>query len=248
MRKLSVFCFGGKMEEKREEKREDPGKIGKSSRFIRWLDNYWYHYKWHTIIVAFFLTVLIVTLVQCSSNKSADLFVTFGGAGSFSQTEREEIKKTLDAILPEDYNEDGNKNVTFVRYTVYSEEELKALYTSKNPETGENTLDTSAYSGGVNQNRGEIEQFATYSKTGECSLWFVSPYLYDSLNLSYLSVKNGKEEEAVLGETDFYRYYDALQLLPPDTLIILTKNLFTEDTVFERAKATYEAILSFEKP
>ena len=40
------------------------------SKFLRWWDNYWYHYKWHTIIAGFFIfLVLFLGLGQLKSPK-----------------------------------------------------------------------------------------------------------------------------------------------------------------------------------
>ena len=36
----------------REDKRE-AGEIVVNNRFLTWLDNFWYHYKWHVIVSAF---------------------------------------------------------------------------------------------------------------------------------------------------------------------------------------------------
>ena len=40
------------------------------SKFLKWLDNYWYHYKWHTIIVAFFLIIGIISTVQIFNRET----------------------------------------------------------------------------------------------------------------------------------------------------------------------------------
>ena len=49
-----------------DDKREAP-EITPQSKVLRWLDNFWYHYKWPTIIIAFFLIVGIVGFTQCTS-------------------------------------------------------------------------------------------------------------------------------------------------------------------------------------
>ena len=43
------------------------------NRFLKWLDNYWYHYKWRTIVILFFAVLLIVCVVQCSTVEKYDL-------------------------------------------------------------------------------------------------------------------------------------------------------------------------------
>ena len=36
------------------------GELRVENRFTRWLDNYWYHYKWHTVIGVFVLIVVLI--------------------------------------------------------------------------------------------------------------------------------------------------------------------------------------------
>ena len=33
------------------------------SKVLRWWDNYWYHYKWHTIIGLFFVFVIVFCVI-----------------------------------------------------------------------------------------------------------------------------------------------------------------------------------------
>ena len=57
------------------------------SKFLKLLDNYWYHYKWHTILIGFFAMVLIVCFVQCSSVEDHDVVVCFSGNAIFNEEE-----------------------------------------------------------------------------------------------------------------------------------------------------------------
>ena len=40
----------------------------------KWLENYWYHYKWATIISAFFITVAVICIVQIASKKNYNIY------------------------------------------------------------------------------------------------------------------------------------------------------------------------------
>ena len=48
--------------------------VGKQS-FAKWLDNYWYHYKWHTIAVVFVIIVAIVCTVQLINRTVYDAVI-----------------------------------------------------------------------------------------------------------------------------------------------------------------------------
>ena len=45
------------------------------SPFLKWLDNYWYHYKWPTIIISFFAIVLIVVIAQMVNRPKYDIVI-----------------------------------------------------------------------------------------------------------------------------------------------------------------------------
>ena len=40
--------------------------------FKQKIENFWYHYKWHTIIIVFFIITGLVCLVQCSTKEKPD--------------------------------------------------------------------------------------------------------------------------------------------------------------------------------
>ena len=40
------------------------------SKVLKWLDNFWYHYKWVAIIVTFFLVLGIILIVQLVSREN----------------------------------------------------------------------------------------------------------------------------------------------------------------------------------
>ena len=48
-------------------------RITSQSKTVGWLDNYWYHYKWHTIIFIFVVTLLIFMITQCMQVKKNDI-------------------------------------------------------------------------------------------------------------------------------------------------------------------------------
>ena len=112
----------------------------------------------------------------------------------------------------------------FVRYQVYSEQEI----TEDKSENGGQSVINLAY------NSQQIKAFNDFMMTGESSVYFLSPYIYEYIlprgNLQKLSdVLDQKpsftyDEYAVrLGDTAMYAREPALQLLSPDTLICLAR-------------------------
>ena len=88
---------GEEMEYRPEDKREagevtfrrgeklQAGEIKADSKFMRWLDNYWYHYKWPTIFVAIALICVIVIIVQLTERKEYDYRFVYAGPVSLSE-------------------------------------------------------------------------------------------------------------------------------------------------------------------
>ena len=71
-----VFLFGGFMN---NEEKIKGAQIKTDSKFIAWLDNYWYHNKWVTVIVAFFVIVFAVCVLQTCTREKTDITVLYAG-------------------------------------------------------------------------------------------------------------------------------------------------------------------------
>ncbi|MBO4308831.1 MAG: hypothetical protein J5885_03275 [Clostridia bacterium] len=245
--------------DRRDEKKEAP-EFAEQSRFLRWLDNVWYHYKWHIIIGIFAIVTLIVCLSQCSSRESYDLVITYAGGKTLNGTEQEGLSAALEVALPEDFDGNGTKAVQLVTYGIYTEEELTAMYSYENSE-GNRVLDNLNYSNAKKQSIDEGNAFSTFIKTGECAVWFVSPYVYELYHMETIAAplseifgsdlpEGAVNDYAVrLGDTAFYRSYAAVRELPADTYIVLTRQLVygkvAKDAFYENCRDTYVAIVKF---
>ena len=55
-----------------------------------------------------------------------------------------------------------------------------------------------------------------------------------------------------LGDTAIYQYYEALQVLPADTLVVFTRSYFmgasSNEKTYEEFKTLYKAIVEFQAP
>ena len=97
-------------------------------KFALWWENYWYHYKFHTIVVLFAIFVCTVCFVQCSQKESGDLTVIFAGACGFENAEdRDNLIEVLNAVAPKSEQKDEKLSVLLTTYSIFSEEELRAL-------------------------------------------------------------------------------------------------------------------------
>ena len=252
--------------------KEQAGEIVVSNPFLKWLDNFWYHYKWTVIVIGFFLLVFIVCFSQCVQKVDINVPVVYAGGYqsmdadrlSWTEEDRASVKNVLSSLY-RGAGGDEEKNVGFLTYNIYTEEQLRAMATEAPSAEGESEkFSPYAFNAAKQNNLSEFEAFANYMGTGECSIWLVSEYVYTEKRLweraMPLAELWGEEipagaydEYAVrLGDTALYRYYDALRLLPADTLIILTRGWVMGSSgdakTYEEYTRLYRAMVDFQAP
>ena len=100
--------------------------------------------------------------------------------------------------------------------------------------------------------------------TGECSIWLVNTSVYEAQHMSEklavpLADTFGTTPAGAydaysirLGDTEIYKYYEALQVLPADTLIVFTYPYFmgasSKEETYAQFKVLYKAMVEFEAP
>ncbi len=224
-----------------------------------WFENVWYHYKWTIIVVAFFLFVAIVCFAQCATTPHKDIYVTFAGSHTMVGEEQSAIERVFAELSKKAFNGDAPA-VGITSYPFYTEGELRALYTD--PETGD--FDGAAFNMAKGQNINRLKELSTYMGTGECSIWLVNTSVYEAQHMAEkLAVpltetfgtkpSGAYDDYAIrLGDTAIYQYYEALQVLPADTLIVLTRPYFmgasSNKETYEQFKTLYRAIIEFQAP
>lgn len=242
----------------RKEEKLAGGEIVIRNRFVTWLDNFWYHYKWHVIVIAFFIMVSAVCFVQCGTKNKADAIVAFAGSTSLSGEDYEPILDVLELLVP---TEDGEaRTFGWHGFSIYDEATLKALYTD--PDT--NKISQVAYGNAKQFNTNNIKAFSDYVLTGDSAVWLVSEYIYQYQKLDQRvvplaetfgdKVPDGAYDAYAirLSETALYQYYDVLKVLPEDTLLVFPKPLVigssSNSETYAQYEALYRAIVEFEAP
>ena len=220
------------MSKEREEKLSGEGIAIRHPIFL-WFENIWYHYKWTIIVVAFFLFVAIVCFAQCATTPHKDIYITFGGSYTMTGEEKASVERVF-ADLAQNACGDNAPAVGVTDFPFYTEAELRALYTD--PETGD--FDGAAFNMAKGQNTNRLDELSSYMMTGECSIWLVNTSVYEAQHMSEklavpLVDTFGKTPAGAydayairLGDTAIYQYYEALQVLPADTLIVFTRSYF----------------------
>ena len=111
--------------------------------FKQKIENYWYHYKWHTIIIVFFIITGLVCLVQCSTKEQPDDKALLYVNQNLLDNAANDLSDKLSGYI-EDYNGNGevlyrvnnvsynNNNLAGVNYSVTNSEKLlSALATAE---------------------------------------------------------------------------------------------------------------------
>lgn len=156
----------------------DDGKLGGDvkikikSPIVTWLENFFYHYKWHVIcgaVAVFFLTFCIL---QTCSRTTFDSYILYAGGKNLRVTAEGEAEATFTPIYQAaqrfvpDFDENGERNISFLDIYLPSSEEIKALESGKE---------------GVNHSllaeNGEL--FRTNMLTGEYYICLISKPLFD---------------------------------------------------------------------
>ena len=201
----------------------------------KWLDNFWYHYKWHTIIITFLVVVITVCTIQSFKTVKYDMKILYAGSKHLESHEVENIQEIFNGLVPEDVNDDGEIALAVNKYYILSEEQLKEA--DKNYD--------------ANRNSNDYDNFHSYMQTGDASIMLLEKWLYDEMpdgSLCKLSElfgdnlpKGAIDEYGVrLGDTDIYHAYPALQKLPEDTVICLQVPLYHEKKLKKSTQKLYE--------
>ena len=203
--------------------------LTESSKALRKLDNFWYHYKWTVIVVAFFVTVGIVCFIQLFARPKYDTSIVIATSYRMKDHEYEAFVELAEELLPSDFDGNGKKNINVVIYQYYSPAEIeqeKAAAAER--ETDEFVINPQ-------YNNSELNAFTNFTMTGEASICIVSPDVYARLaekkRLLPLSDMYGAGDMPVgaredgmgidLKDTDLYKYNSSVSALPETSILCI---------------------------
>lgn len=207
------------------------------------LENFWYHYKWHTIATLFVLIVGIVITFQLCSREDYDVYVLYAGDKSVSGSssdgnlpERNLFLNSVGAACP-DFDKNGKVNVAFKSLFCPDAEELE-----RRKAEGLEIPDKLIYD--------DAKLLASLLAQSEYYLLFLDRAVFESSAKSsdmisaidcYLPdgwsgriVRAGSGSGIYLSETAFYGM-EGVRNLPSDTIICIKKtNAFASDSEKQR--------------
>ncbi len=214
------------------------------------LSNYWYHYKWHTIVALFVLVVAIVLTVNLCSREKYDIYILYAGdkavSNSSSDGDVPERVKFLNSFgnVVSDFDGDGKVSVGFKSLYSPDAEELERLESE-----GKDTADSLRYNDSKT-----LDQLIAGSDYYLLFLdYAVFARLAENSNMiapvdSYLDgwsgrvARVGNSSGVYLADTKFYEY-EGIRDLPEDTVICIKyATAFASDKDEEKREEAIEVL------
>lgn len=227
------------------------------------LENFWYHYKWTTIVVAFFVLLLGIGIVQMISKEDYDAQVLYAGPSVtlIEQGADDRISSAFSRLLSDDHNGDGKKNILLHSYTVISDEQL-----AERQEEAKKENDSVYYDPSLRKNA--ISNISSLMATGEVAICLFDPYVYgvfdDQEGFAPLSeilgyTPEGAQDEYTirLKDTEFGSYFSCFDALPDDTLLCIRKEPYAMGFMSSKKQLQenyayscelFRAIMAFQSP
>ena len=143
-------------------------------KLFKWLDNYWYHYKWVTVFTLFIALVVIIGVVQMANREDPDIRIVYCGPSVIDGEQKEKIESAFAQIMQKDYNEDGKKSVRLTCLTILSEEQLER-------KIAEAAADDDTIYYDPNSRKEVLQQLNSLLGSGETIICMLDDYVYASL-------------------------------------------------------------------
>lgn len=99
--------------------------------FKAWCENFWYHYKFYTIVVLVVVVTLAVSIAQCSTKTQYDYEIVLAtNKVQMTTSQIDAIKNELLAY-GEDQNGDGEVNILLIDCTIDENQSTHDVFTAK---------------------------------------------------------------------------------------------------------------------
>ena len=226
-------------------------------KLIKWLDNYWYHYKWPTVIITLLAVIIVIMVTQFAVRESYDVSVLYAGPLQASANQTRDAESELAKLIKDDVNGDKKKNCQITSFFLLTDEQIKAI---------EAEYDEKDEMGFVNRSQISTtrQQFTNQVSAGDASVCLLDPYWYELLKSQELLVPLSEALDRVpeyaadeysvrFSDTGFASYFTALQIFPADTVLCLRRlpaaSAFvggsSADEQYEASVSLFRAIIEF---
>ena len=229
----------------------------KKTGALAWLDNFWYHYKWHSIIALFLVFAIVICSFQMCSKTSYDAFAVYAGPKEIShRTENGEVEymKFNSSLLQvaRDSNSDGETNVSLLDLFMLSSKEIEEA--EKDDETEVNykliTNNNTTFNNIISKSDYYLF-FLSSSLYTEFQYKFEGTRYFESLE-SYSSLGNHEyfDSSAIYLKSTAFSALPGFSSLPDDTVICIRIRGYLEsgnEKLQNEAKLMLEKILTYGK-
>lgn len=214
-------AMGEKNPESEQEHEDIPLAKGK------WWENFLYHYKWHTIVIAFVTVFLVVSITQLVSKETPDVYVMYAGPYYINSDKNTAVRNAVRQVMSEDYNGDGEKGVMLTDLTFMNDAQVKLAYDEAKQEGVDIAID-------MQNNATALERFNMEAFSGESVVYFLDPELYESVKLAggFLTLEevlgyvpdSAVDEYGIrLCDIPFGQYFDGVNSLPEETILCIRR-------------------------
>ena len=209
---------------------------------LKWLDNFWYHYKWHVIVGLFVVVFLFVAIGQMIEKDKVDAYVMYAGPVALNASQIEDLQDSFEAIMA-DLNGDGKKNVQLIDITVLTDGQIE-----ENRKKAE--AEKIDYKPDMEFIYNMRQKLNLQLVSGDAYIVLIDPNLFaenDGVgiykNLESLGVSSDKlvSDTAVeFKSLPIGSYFEAYDVLPDDTLLCFRELNVTAKSRGKKEKEKYE--------
>mgnify|MGYP001028369288 FL=1 len=172
---------------------------------------------------------LSIIIIQMITKTNPDSNILYGGPAVLTANQTKEIENAFNALLPEDFNGDGEKITSLQAITLMTKEQIAKA----EAEAAENS---SVFVYNPQSLENNKTSFSTQLFSGEYVICLIDPEQYKNAYkaggfapLAELFGENNIPEYAyddcalLLSETNFSKFFTAMSVFPDDTLICVRK-------------------------
>ncbi len=235
--------------------------IAKTNFFV----NFWYHYKWHTIVALFLIAVFAIGIGQMATKVTPDIYIMYAGPYYYQNTTS--LTGAFKATMPTDYNGDGEKIVNILQAVYKTDEQIEKEKAEADAEASANKDDASfEFSFDYGFNKQEYDKFRNEILLGESIICILDPALYEEIkgddllltldeSLGYTPDFANDEYSIRFKDLAFAKKYKVFEYLPDDSIIVVRRVTAMSSLKGKTAEKRHEyhvnyfkAMVEFKKP
>ena len=206
-----------------------------------WLENFFYHYKWHSIIALVLVIAVVVSSVQMCQKEEYDVYVMYAGGYEVKKVNEggnvSEYVTLMNSIrsVSEDFDGDGNVSVSLDTLYMLSEDEIRTIEKELAEQNAKDGTDYSLSYEQLSRNNTTFRDRMMYSEYYLCLLsedifntyksvdgfmrfMPLGKYVAEGVDLEYVE---GSEGTAIYLKSTAFSQLPALSSLPDNTVIAL---------------------------